>query len=234
MSQVGWARASAGVTCWNSVGRSAAERAAAGGQNHLRHLLPPTGGEGLEEGGVLAVDGHDLRPGPPGRGHHQRAGDHQRLLIRQGHSLAGLHGGERAVQAGGADDGAQHRVRVRVGGDLLQRLHAEPQFAAGGEGGAVDCRSRPTSSASTAMLHRRACGTAPPVPANERFAARARGIEFRPGGEHVAGARADRPRRTEDHHARDIGHRDGIAVGAGKTAGHGRAVPATPSTAAGR
>ena len=160
MAQVGWARASSGVTSASSALRTAAEGAAGGGDDELAHVGAGAGRQGLEERGVLGVDRDDLA----GLGERldQRAADDERLLVGEREGAARLQGGEGGREADGAGDAVEHGVAVG-GGELGGRVRARR----GSRAAARPCRTAPRSaSRSAGTTSSRATATVPhPQPA---------------------------------------------------------------------
>ena len=73
---------------------------------------------------MLGIHGEDLRAEVVGLLHHQVAGAHQGLFIRQGDALALPDGGQGGPQTYHADNSGEHRVRAGQGGGLQQAVHA--------------------------------------------------------------------------------------------------------------
>ena len=96
--------------------RSLAEGAAGTGQDqafHGRGLLPL---EALEDGIVLAVDRKDTSAHLCCSSHHQLAGHHQDFLARNSQILVVFQGVKCRLEAGCANDGDQHEIRIRQSG----------------------------------------------------------------------------------------------------------------------
>ena len=91
-----------------------AEGAAGGGEDDSLDAVGAFAPEALPDGGVLAVNGAELRLVTFGLSGEQPAGDNKDFLVGQGHGLARAEGGERGTETGGAHRGDYHEVRVRV------------------------------------------------------------------------------------------------------------------------
>jgi hypothetical protein len=112
MLHVGCASAST-VTSASSSGRSATERAAAGGEHEALHL--PVGRrtdepQALVQRAVLAVDRHEFGARRGAQRLHDRPGGDEALLVRERQPLAGTQGLDRDGEAGEADDPVHHDV----------------------------------------------------------------------------------------------------------------------------
>ena len=116
IDHVGWLSASAGVMEAKLSRGQGAERPAGRGEDEAAHFRRRAPVQALVQRAVLAVDGQQAASAGPRLRDHQLARHHQRLLVREGHVLAGF---ERAVgrhQADRAHRGRHHHVRVGMGG----------------------------------------------------------------------------------------------------------------------
>ena len=113
IAQVGWARACVDGDVGELGGGSAAERSAAGGEQHPGDLAVDRDrrAQALVHRAVLAVDRDQLGAGRRPQRLHDRAGGDEALLVGQGEPLALLERGDRDREAGEAD----HRVDDDVG-----------------------------------------------------------------------------------------------------------------------
>ena len=80
--------------------------------------------EALEDGGMLAVHGDDLRAAAVRLVHHQLAGAHQRLLVGQGDGFMGLDGVDGGRQSGKAYHGGQYHINGDGFHYFIERLLA--------------------------------------------------------------------------------------------------------------
>src|ERR1043166_3673331 len=99
------------------VGWPVAEWPPRGGENQpsQRRFAPR---DALQHGAVLAVDRNQLAASGEGRGAHQFSRHHQRFLVGERHSLAGLQGRERGRESGES----HHRVDDDPGLRMRRRL----------------------------------------------------------------------------------------------------------------
>ena len=101
----------------------AIEGATAAGEPQAADLAAvPAALEALENGAVLGVYGHDLRPAAAGGLHHQLPGADQGLLVGQGDAPAQGDGGQGGLQANGPHQTGDHGVGLRRGGGPAQAL----------------------------------------------------------------------------------------------------------------
>ena len=98
------------------------EGSTAAGQDDAFDFFQAAALQGLEDGAVFAVDGQQLGMAACGQVHDQGTGHDQGFLVGHGDGFAGFQGGPGAFQPGGADDGADHHVDVRVGDHALEAL----------------------------------------------------------------------------------------------------------------
>ena len=113
----------------------AAERAAGGGEQDAAdagraRTTVVTGGQALEDGVVLAVDGQQRRAVHARQFRQHRAGQHHRFLVGQQQALAGARGSEARLEAGRAHDGCHDDIDIRVRGHLGQRSRPLQHFSA--------------------------------------------------------------------------------------------------------
>ena len=80
--------------------------------------------QALENGRVLAVDGHECRPALLDRLHEQRAPHDQRLFVGQQQPLACASRSQTRRQARGTHDGAHDDVHIGVRGHVAEGLRA--------------------------------------------------------------------------------------------------------------
>jgi hypothetical protein len=92
--------------------RPAAEWAARGGEDDRAHRLEVAPFQALEHCGVLAVDGQEEASTSLPSGERELAGRDEALLVREGQRHTPLERPDRRGQAGEADDGVQHDVRL--------------------------------------------------------------------------------------------------------------------------
>lgn len=78
--------------------------------------------QALEDGRVLTVDRDDSRSRSPGPLTHQRAGDDERLLVREGDLLTGRHGIEGREKTRKTDERRHHGVHDGQDGRLTHGL----------------------------------------------------------------------------------------------------------------
>jgi hypothetical protein len=118
--------------------RSGAERSSRPGQDDLAHAAaldtsPGTLGKALKDRVVLAVDRQQRCAGGADRGHEDRPGHHQRLLVRKQQLFPGARRGERGRKPGGAHDRRHHAGHFRVLDSRNQALGSGEHF--GGQSG---------------------------------------------------------------------------------------------------
>ena len=114
IDQVGCASACWGVTVLTSSCGPAPERAARRGEDEATDLGVRAAAQSLRDGRVLGVDRHDLVRALP-RGVHERAADHQRLLVGQRERAAGPQRRERRSQTDRPGDAVEHDVGAAAG-----------------------------------------------------------------------------------------------------------------------
>ena len=128
---------------------AAAERAAGGGQHQGFDLVGRAVLEALEERRVLAVDREQPPSAPLPRRERELACRDETLLVREREVDAALERPERRGQAGEADDGVQHDVRLgpleqldEVAADLGQRREPVDRLRARGRSDELELRVR--------------------------------------------------------------------------------------------
>ena len=102
----------------------APEGAAGAGEQDLAQLPLLPAHQALEDGGMLRIHRHDLRPLLRRPGHDDVPGADQGLLVGKGNALSLVDGGQGGLQAHRAGYGGDHAVRLLHGGGLNQPLHA--------------------------------------------------------------------------------------------------------------
>ena len=182
-------------------GRTAVEGSAAGGEGDVVDFGAAAGAEGLEDGGVLAVDGDDFGVVAASQVHNQVAGHDQGFLVGQGEAFAALDGGQSGGEAGGADHGGEDDVGLGqlgqaaavvdedFGADEVMELLAEA------EGGAVVWDAGVARVKAVGLFGEEIDGLAGGNGQDAKVLAE--------GGDHFEGGAADGTRRTEND---DIGH----------------------------
>ena len=90
--------------------------------------------EALEDGVVLAIHGEQFGAVLARRGHDEFAGEDEDFLGGEREGFAGVDGGERGLEARGADDGDEDGIRFGETGELGQAGESADEPGAGGEG----------------------------------------------------------------------------------------------------
>ena len=91
---------------------------------------------------MLAVNGDDPGTSVGGPPHHERSGHDERLLVGQGHDLAGLDRRPRAPEPRRPHDGRDDPVDGVIGHEFVKPLWPDRQAGASGQSAASDlCRS---------------------------------------------------------------------------------------------
>ena len=90
-----------------------AEGAAGAGEDQTADLAAIRAAlQALKNGGMLAVDGNDIRAIFAGRRHHQLSGAHKSFLVGQRNAPTQTDGGQRWLQPHAAHHGGDHGVRL--------------------------------------------------------------------------------------------------------------------------
>ena len=116
-----------------------AEGAAGSREEDPVHLSTLVALETLKDGAVLGANGEERHLAPARRGRHETARHDERLLVGNGHGLAGFEGGHGRQEPRPAHDGGEHHVGVdlareglepaRAGQDLGSRVRQRARYA---------------------------------------------------------------------------------------------------------